>query len=135
MDNVHTHEAHVCPVLAIHFHSHVCGTDMGMYSLARRILLELHSPKLGTSHRGRLRTQRVECSLACGTECQVRRERSGVLAAEYPWSHFYYRSDRKIGRGREQRRRRWGAPRAMLLAGAPLAAPEVQALRREPRTA
>jgi len=28
--------------------------------------------------------------------------------------------------GREQRRRRWGAPRAMLLAGAPLAAPEVQ---------
>jgi len=32
--------------------------------------------------------------------------------------------------GWEQRRRRWGAPRAMLLAGAPLAAPEVQALRR-----
>jgi len=28
--------------------------------------------------------------------------------------------------GREQRRRRWGAPRAMLLAGAPLAALEVQ---------
>jgi len=28
--------------------------------------------------------------------------------------------------GREQRRRRWGAPRAMLLAGAPLAARQAQ---------
>src|ERR1041385_8195833 len=31
--------------------------------------------------------------------------------------------DGQMPSGREQRRRRWGAPRAMLLAGAPLAAP------------
>jgi len=56
-----------------------------------------------------------------GGEAELLRA-SATVVLSYPTCRLH---------GREQRRRRWGAPRAMLLAGAPLAAPKVQALRRE----